>query len=63
MTATSSDTALQIESAVAECLLQLHPARVWIGFSGGADSTALLLAAQRVIADRLPDVESDCAAH
>ena len=57
-----SQAALEIERAVGACLAQLQPARVWIGYSGGADSTALLVAVQRVMAGSLPGIRL-CALH
>ncbi len=40
----------QIEDALRRCVAAREPHRLWVGFSGGVDSTALLLAASRTAA-------------
>lgn len=46
-----------VEAALLQSLKAYPDAEVWVGFSGGLDSTALLLAAQRVQQSQLPDLK------
>ena len=45
-----------IETALADCLERWQPDRVWVGFSGGGDSTALLLGINELLRARQPRV-------
>ena len=44
----------RVETLTLQTLEQLKPTEVWVGFSGGVDSTAQLIAAQRVINELSP---------
>ncbi len=43
----SHESLHQIEDALRRCVAARQPRRLWVGYSGGVDSTALLLAASR----------------
>ena len=45
-----------IKTALADCLERWQPERIWVGFSGGGDSTALLLAINEFLHARQPRV-------
>jgi len=53
----AEDIRSPIEALVTHALVSSQPKRVWVAFSGGVDSTALLLASQAVIAELPFDVE------
>jgi len=57
MAETADDVARRIEALVQATLRRYRPRSVWVGFSGGVDSTALLLACQRVVEDCTASVE------
>ncbi|MEE4281854.1 MAG: tRNA lysidine(34) synthetase TilS, partial [Pseudomonadales bacterium] len=46
-----------VEAALEQSLAAYPGAQVWVGFSGGLDSTALLLAARQVQQSRLADLQ------
>ncbi len=46
-----------LENKIAKVLAQFQPDQVWIGFSGGLDSTALLAAAKAVQQRQYPHIE------
>jgi tRNA(Ile)-lysidine synthase len=47
----------EVERLVAAAVTDANPDRVLVGFSGGVDSTALLLAAHRVLQEQFPAVK------
>jgi tRNA(Ile)-lysidine synthase len=53
----SSVSSEPVEAALLQSLTAYPDAQVWVGFSGGLDSTALLLAAKQVQLSRLPDLQ------
>ncbi len=53
----SSVSSEPVEAALLQSLSSYPDAQVWVGFSGGLDSTALLLAAKRVQQSQLPDLK------
>ena len=57
MATSSSDSARDVESLVGAALDEFAPTQVWVGYSGGVDSTALLLAACRVVSVHHPQIE------
>lgn len=54
--ANGPDMPAEIRTALADCLERWQPGRVWVGFSGGGDSTALLLAINELLHARQPRV-------
>jgi len=58
----SSNIDDRIDALVLAVLRAHAPTRLWVGFSGGVDSTALLLACQSVVVTNFPDLEL-CALH